>query len=242
VEQRQQLATYRGVDRETVTAQYHQDAYRASELGFVPVAEDWSEALGQQVLSVRYAYNPAEVPAVRRELANAAGARLRMLVTTAKPATARPARRWSSTSLSPPRWRATRWVLAVVVVGLFLGTLGTLANSSDRRSAGETPSMEPSRPVSGLEEDSLRPLSPSPAPTSSDAGATEQVGSAFSLRITPESFREKWNAAAVLSGEQLTIARSSFDQRKIATPSSTPSAQAWRCTAASTRVTGRCVR
>lgn len=56
--------TYRGSTRESAEAAYHVDARSAAQRGYVPVSEHWSTALGEQLLTVTYQYNPAEVPRV----------------------------------------------------------------------------------------------------------------------------------------------------------------------------------
>jgi len=60
---------YRAATREGAEAQYHAAARRALDDGYVPRSETWSEALGQQVLTVEYVYAPDETAAVRRALA-----------------------------------------------------------------------------------------------------------------------------------------------------------------------------
>jgi hypothetical protein len=55
---------YRGATREQAEAAYHDDARKAATDGFVPTAENWSVALGQQVLTVDYVLEPEQAPAV----------------------------------------------------------------------------------------------------------------------------------------------------------------------------------
>lgn len=64
----QQTAIYRGRSRHDATRSYHDDALRAVEHGYVPVAETWAQALGQEVLTVTYAHAPAEVAGVRGQI------------------------------------------------------------------------------------------------------------------------------------------------------------------------------
>jgi hypothetical protein len=65
-------AIYRARAREGAESLYHADAARALEEGYVPSAESWSEALGQQILTVQYVYAPEQTADVRRALAEAA--------------------------------------------------------------------------------------------------------------------------------------------------------------------------
>jgi hypothetical protein len=59
-----QSATYRGSTREEAEAAYHADARRRAADGYVPTSENWSVALGQQVLTVAFVHDPAQAPAV----------------------------------------------------------------------------------------------------------------------------------------------------------------------------------
>jgi len=63
---------YRAATREGAESQYHAAARRALDDGYVPRSETWSEALGQQVLTVEYVFAPEETSAVRRALAEVA--------------------------------------------------------------------------------------------------------------------------------------------------------------------------
>lgn len=60
---------YRGATKEEAERQYHAAARLAADDGFVPASEDWSVALGQQVLTVGYVYAPEQVPAILSALA-----------------------------------------------------------------------------------------------------------------------------------------------------------------------------
>ena len=51
-------AAYRGPSREDAERAYHQDAKTRAEAGFAPVSEDWTTALGNHVLTVRYRHDP----------------------------------------------------------------------------------------------------------------------------------------------------------------------------------------
>ena len=64
-------SVYRGATREAAESAYHADARTRVREGYVPAAEDWSMALGQQVLTVRYVYAPDETAAVLEALASA---------------------------------------------------------------------------------------------------------------------------------------------------------------------------
>lgn len=55
---------YRGAIREEAESAYHDDAVKAAADGFVPTSETWSAALGQQVLTVDYVFQPEQAPAV----------------------------------------------------------------------------------------------------------------------------------------------------------------------------------
>lgn len=61
-------SVYRGVTREQTEAAYHADAKAAAAGGYVPASEEWSVALGQQVLTVGYVFEPDQVPAVLEAL------------------------------------------------------------------------------------------------------------------------------------------------------------------------------
>jgi len=61
-------AIYRGAAREDAEAAYHDDAVEAAADGFVPASETWSTALGHQVLTVDYVYQPDQAPVVISEL------------------------------------------------------------------------------------------------------------------------------------------------------------------------------
>ena len=67
-ERPQQTAIYRGRTSHDATRSYHDDALRAAEHGYAPIAEAWSQALGQQVLTVVYAHAPAEAASVRGQI------------------------------------------------------------------------------------------------------------------------------------------------------------------------------
>ena len=58
VDEPQAPAVYRGATREDAERTYHQDARTRAEAGFAPVSEDWTTALGQHVLTVRYRLDP----------------------------------------------------------------------------------------------------------------------------------------------------------------------------------------
>lgn len=62
---------YRGATRELAERAYHKDARVAAGDGYVPISEAWSSALGEQVLTVVYRHDPAEVPRVLQMLADA---------------------------------------------------------------------------------------------------------------------------------------------------------------------------
>jgi hypothetical protein len=55
---------YRGATRSEVERAYHAGARAAVDEGYVPAGEDWSTALGQEVLTVRYVYDPDQGAAV----------------------------------------------------------------------------------------------------------------------------------------------------------------------------------
>lgn len=57
-------AVYRGVTRVEAERTYHDDARRAAAEGYVPTSEEWSAALGQQVLTVNYVHLPEQASAV----------------------------------------------------------------------------------------------------------------------------------------------------------------------------------
>ena len=61
-------AIYRGAAREDAEAAYHDDALKSAADGFVPASETWSTALGHQVLTVDYVYQPDQAPVVISEL------------------------------------------------------------------------------------------------------------------------------------------------------------------------------
>jgi hypothetical protein len=58
-EEPQGSTVYRGATREEAERAYHADARGRAQAGFVPVSEEWSTALGQQLLAVRYRYDPS---------------------------------------------------------------------------------------------------------------------------------------------------------------------------------------
>jgi hypothetical protein len=64
-------AVYRGATRDGTEAAYHVDARAVASSGYVPISEEWSSALGEQVLTVTYRYDPAEVPRILQALADA---------------------------------------------------------------------------------------------------------------------------------------------------------------------------
>lgn len=66
-------SVYRGATREEAEAGYHADAKVAATAGYVPASEDWSVALGQQVLTVGYVFAPDQVQTVLEALAAAEG-------------------------------------------------------------------------------------------------------------------------------------------------------------------------
>ncbi len=62
---------YRGGSREDAEQAYHADARGGAAAGYVPTSEDWTTALGQQVLTVVYAYLPDQAIGVAAALAAA---------------------------------------------------------------------------------------------------------------------------------------------------------------------------
>jgi hypothetical protein len=60
---------YRAATREEAERAYHAEARRLAAEGYVPTSEEWSAALGQQVLTVQYANLPDQAPAVLAALA-----------------------------------------------------------------------------------------------------------------------------------------------------------------------------
>ena len=55
---------YRGTTREEAERAYHADARVAASEGYVPTSEQWSYALGQQVLTVGYVHLPDQAASV----------------------------------------------------------------------------------------------------------------------------------------------------------------------------------
>jgi hypothetical protein len=55
---------YRGATRSDVERAYHAGARAAVDDGYVPAGEEWSTALGQEALTVRYIYDPDQGTAV----------------------------------------------------------------------------------------------------------------------------------------------------------------------------------
>jgi hypothetical protein len=70
----QESTLYRGATREEAERTYHADARSRAQAGDVPFSEEWSIALGQQVLSVRYRHDPTAAPATLRALDEIAAA------------------------------------------------------------------------------------------------------------------------------------------------------------------------
>lgn len=63
-------AVYRAMTREEVERVYHDEARRLAAEGLAPTSEDWSAALGQQILTVQYAYLPDQAPGVLAALSS----------------------------------------------------------------------------------------------------------------------------------------------------------------------------
>jgi hypothetical protein len=72
----EQSAVYRGATREAAEATYHAAARELVQQGYVPASEDWSTAIGQQVVTVRFVHAPDQAPAVLEALAGAKTANL----------------------------------------------------------------------------------------------------------------------------------------------------------------------
>jgi hypothetical protein len=57
-------AAYRGATREEAQEKYHEAARVAAAEGYAPTSEEWSTEMGEQVLTVTFAYLPDQAPAV----------------------------------------------------------------------------------------------------------------------------------------------------------------------------------
>jgi hypothetical protein len=112
----QQSAIYRGRTQHDATRAYHDDALRAAEHGYVPIAETWAQALGQEVLTVTYAHAPAEAGAVRGQILAAGLVRSTDLAGAQRPVGV-PAPVWDARAPQAPQSRRRK--VATGLGGLF---------------------------------------------------------------------------------------------------------------------------
>jgi hypothetical protein len=90
---------YRGATREQAESAYHDDARKAATDGFVPTSENWSVALGQQVLTVDYLFQPDQAPAVLAALSDVRS----LPVATGEPAAVPPPLGAPAVALAPAK-------------------------------------------------------------------------------------------------------------------------------------------
>jgi len=106
---------YRGATQGDAEAAYHRAASAAADEGYAPIAEDWSTALGQHVLTVTYVYDPSQAATVRNAINQARAAAFTPVTAAApaSPATAAPTQTQAGA-------RSNRGIIVLVIV-LLLG-------------------------------------------------------------------------------------------------------------------------
>ncbi len=137
-------AIYRGATRTDAERAYHAGARGAVDEGYVPASEDWSKALGQEVLTVGYVFAPDQAPAVLDALTTAEResrrAAMAPRVAPATPAEATPAQ--ASEAVAKPGSRRLPIILVSVIILVLVlawqqGLLSSLTSGGG--SAGNIP-------------------------------------------------------------------------------------------------------
>ena len=114
---------YRSSSREGAEQAYHAEARQMAAQGFVPTSEEWSAALGQQVLTVQYAHLPEQAPAVLAALAS-------LEIGHAAPAPPQPP---TFPDAAPPSGRPTGWVPPAPVAPAPVAPTPTTSSSNSAR-------------------------------------------------------------------------------------------------------------
>jgi hypothetical protein len=111
---------YRGASRSEVERKYHAGARTAVDEGYAPASEEWSNALGQEVLTVRYAYDPDQASAVLSALdaAERESRTAAMAPRITQPPAATPAVAVQQPDAKPPRSTTLRTVIVVLIIVL----------------------------------------------------------------------------------------------------------------------------
>jgi len=134
---------YRGATQADAEAAYHRAASAAADEGYAPVAEEWSTALGQQVLTVTYAYDPSQAATVRSAINQARAAAYKPVAAAAPAPTAPPTAQ--TQSQAPARGKggiiAIVVILAVAGVAAYAALGGRVPASNGIPASADVPSV-----------------------------------------------------------------------------------------------------
>jgi micrococcal nuclease len=205
-EQPQQTAIYRGRTRHDATRSYHDDALRAAEHGYVPIAEAWARALGQEVLTVTFAQAPAEVAAVRQQILAAGLVRSADMAGGKRPVGV-PAPVWGAVQAPQPRkgWSRRRWVAIGVAVLFILGGAGSVARQGDPSARVGLPPQSTAQPTA---QPTIAQTAP-PIATLVPPTATPEPA----LGAAPTGFTETATVVRVVDGDTIIVDRGHGEER-----------------------------